>query len=334
MIDTLVLNFPGIFIPKSIYSKWDDDEHHRKGDYLYFWHGFTVYLRNRAAIQFTYYPSISDGLLKIQFSLPNAIYGNNVQMVYNIVEAIDIANSNLPNIKGIPEINLWNGLLDRVDVCYNFQVGNLIPWYVKSLQVLEYPYRRTRPYNSQGVQFQNTQAILKFYDKARERRDDKDERGAIAAKGILRMEAELHSNHVKAHFESRIGSKKPTLRDISVHWALDVTENELDELNLLGCSIGTVDTTFKVLREKYGHWEALALIGLLQTNMTYPSKELFAEDAGLHPNSIGRHLKKKFVENGIPPTLTTHSEPLPPLVVDRDYVLEQSKLPIKQKRLF
>ena len=86
----------------------------------------------------------------------------------------------------------------------------------------------------------------------------------------------------------------------SLPWAYDVIENELEELNLLGCSIGTYDLTFRKLREEWGTWEALALIGLLKTKMQYPSIELLAQDAHLHPNSIGRHIQKKFVRRGFP----------------------------------
>ncbi len=277
------------------------------------WWGCTIYLPNGASIQYTYYPFQNSGLLKIEFSLPHILYGNNIQMVYDLEGAIDTANAMMPEIAGIPRLDLWIGLLYRLDVCYNFQVGELVPWYIKALGYLEYPYRTTRPYTSQGEEYRNSLVVLRAYDKARERKDNNDLAGAIAAWGILRAEAELK----KLYLRKLTGCKKPTLRSISLPWAYDVIENELEELNLLGCSIGTYDLTFRKLREEWGTWEALALIGLLKTKMQYPSIELLAQDAHLHPNSIGRHIQKKFVEKGVPPTLTEYDEPLPPLVVDR-----------------
>jgi hypothetical protein len=227
----------------------------------------------------------------------------------------------LPFVPGIPDLDLWEGVLYRLDVCYNFQVGDLVLWYIKALQYLEYDYRRTRPYNSQGVQFENSQGVLKIYDKERERRDKHDLIGALLAHGYLRLEYEMWRKTI----QRLTGEKRPTLRNITVSLLLDVLENELRNLELLGRSIGTVNTTFKVLLEKYGKWEALALISLLTLKMEYPSLELLAGDAGLHPNSINRHIQKKFIENGLPPTLTEYSEPLPPLIIDREFVISQSR---------
>lgn len=323
MLDTIGIEFAPIKIPSDIYSKWSDETHLRKGKYTVHQYGFTKYLLNTASIRYTYFPYIKGGFLKIEFSLPRIIYGNNVQMIHDIEEEINIANSKMPKILGIPKLNLWTGILYRLDVCYNFQVSDLVSWYIKALLALEYPYRRTRPYTSQGVQYENKEVILRFYDKARERKDLGDYMGALAAHGILRMELELKRDCIKKLTQC----KRPTLRSITESWAYDVLENELEKLNLLGASIGTVDSTFRVLREKYGSWEAFAQIGLLHTKMTYPLTELLAQDANLHPNSIGRHLQKKFAKNGLPSTLTDYAEPLPPLVIYRhgDSVSEMCK---------
>jgi hypothetical protein len=312
MIDTIGLMFACVKIAYAVYSKWADEHHFTTGKgYVSHLYGFSVSLSNRASIRYTYLPYEQGGLLKIEFSLPNLIYGNNVQMIHDIKEAIDTANSKMPEIRGIPKLDLWLGKLYRLDICYNFQAGILVSWYIKALLMLEYPYRRTRPYTSQGVQYENNSVILRFYDKARERKDLNDPKGAKLALGILRVEVELK----KLYIQKLTGCKKPILRTITLLWAINVLENELRQLNMLDQPIGTVDSTFKVLQEKYGHWEALALIGLLKTKMAYPSTELLAQDAKLHKNSIGRHIQKKFAENGLPATLTEYVEPLPPLTI-------------------
>ena len=325
-MDTMGIEFAHVNIPYDIYSKWDDVKHHRNANYVVSQYGFTKYLSNTASIRYTYFPYIKGGLLKIEFSLPHIIYGNNIQMIYDIEKAIDIANSKMPKIPGVPQLNFWAGILYRLDVCFNFQVNDLVPWYIKALLALKFSYRRTRPYVGQGVQYENKKVILRIYDKARERKDMKDDKGALAAYGILRVEIELKRDYIKKLTRCR----KPTLQFITRSWVFDVIENELRQLNLLDQPIGTVDSTLKVLREKYGCWEALALIGLLQTKITYPSTELLAQDAKLHKNSIGRHLYKKFAENGIPPTLTDYVKPLPPLVINRK--IDFDKVICKEKR--
>ncbi len=320
MLDTIGVEFPGIHIDQSLYSSWDDSGRKRKGSYFVTWFGFTVTLTNLARVQYTYYPFVSNGLLKVEFSLPHVIFGNNAQMVFDIAWAINLANQLLPIIPGIPPINLWEGRIYRLDPCYNHLVGDLVPWYIKALQSLEFPNRRTMPYTSQGVQYKNGQIILKLYDKERERRDKDDLQGALAARGVLRQELELYKYALK----KLSGKKRLKLQDVTPLWILEILEKELQELDLLGRSIGTVNTTFKVLRENFGRWEALALVGLLELKKVYPSIDLLAQDAGLHPNSIGRHIQNKFVEKGLPPTLTEHFKPLPPLFIDRDYILSQS----------
>lgn len=314
MIDTIGIEFSHVRINWNIYSVWTDEKHHRTpSNFKVSQYGFTKKMKNGSSIRYTYFPNLKSGLLKLEFSLPNLIYGNNVQLIYDIEEAVDAANSLLPEIEGIPRVDLWNGTLYRLDVCYNHQVKDYVPWYIDAFKPLEYPYCRTRPYTSQGVQFQNKQFIFRFYDKARERLDLNDASGAQEARGILRMELELR----RLILRKLTKQKYPTLHCISLDWVFKVLENSLEELNLLGNSIGTVYTTLNVLREKYGSWEALALVGLTHAKRQYPTTELLAQDVGLHPNSIGRHIQKKLEENGIPPTLTENSEPLPPLTIDR-----------------
>ncbi len=314
MIDTLGVNDTHVRIPEDLYLGWPDHGSHVQGSgYTVKWWGVTKYLPNSASVKLTYFPFQSSGLLKKEFSLPSILFGNNVQLVIDLPGAIDAANSMLANMPGVPQVDLWAGRLYRLDVCYNFQVGELVPWYVKSLQGLEYDYHDTLPYTSQGVQFLNGQNALKMYDKARERQDEHDCAGAIAAKGMLRAEDELR----KAYLQKLTGCDAPTLADITLPWTYDVIEHDLKELDLLDRSIGTAVTCFRRLREQYGTWEAIAMVGLMQLKLDYPSVELLAHDAHLHPNSIGRHLQNKFAKNQIPPTFTTYSEPLPPLAIDR-----------------
>ena len=109
----------------------------------------------------------------------------------------------------------------------------------KVMQSLEYSRRRTLPYTSEGVMFKNGQKVTKFYNKEKERMYEKDFEGAQAAQGILRQETGVRKKAIK----KLVGKNEPTLRDVNVNLLIDILENDLQELGLLGHSIGIVDTT-------------------------------------------------------------------------------------------
>jgi hypothetical protein len=226
-------------------------------------------------------------------------------MLNNLEEEITQANEVLAGIPVLPSINLWNGVLNRLDVCYNHQVGDLVSYLIKSLQQLEKPHRKTKPYTSEGVEYFSKLVSTKFYNKEKESGDPK-------AHGILRQEIELKSKAIK----KLTGNKKPTLRDITKDLLYDTLENELQQLGLLGCSIGTRETTLKLLCEEYGRNEGIYYFGLLKAKTSYPSKETLATDIKLHSSTLGSKLRK-IVKAGVPLALAETYEPLPPLVIER-----------------
>jgi hypothetical protein len=312
MIDTIGVQFVNIVIPYAIYSTWDVWGG-KKGKYK--WYGFTVSIVNGATFQFTYFPSINNGLLKVAFSLPHVVLGSNVCMLYDIKNAIDLANLVIPIVSGIPPLDLWKGVLYRLDVCYNHQVGNLAPYIVQALQFLDFHRRKRISYDLESVTFSNGQRKFKAYDKEKERLKEKDIVGALAARGILRQETVFSRRAIT----KLTGKKNPTLQDITIDMLLDILEDELQELGLLGRSIGTHETTIKILREKYGPKAGMYYFGLIKAKTIYPSNQLLADDMNIHPRSLEKQLQK-IVDAGVPLTLTEHFEPLPPLTIDREMV--------------
>ena len=95
-----------------------------------------------------------------------------------------LQTQNYQIVTGIPKVNLWFGILARLDVCYNHKVGELVPYYIDALQSLEYSRRKTGPWTTEGVQYKNKQMSTKFYDKEKES-------GNSEAYGILRQETTL-----------------------------------------------------------------------------------------------------------------------------------------------
>ena len=89
------------------------------------------------------------------------------------------------------------------------------------------------------------------------------------AHGILRLEVTLR----KQAIQDRTGNKRPTLRDISPRWLIEVLEGELEKLGLLNRSIGTRDTTLKLLCEKYGALPGVYYFGLLRLYWNFHRKK-------------------------------------------------------------
>jgi hypothetical protein len=225
----------------------------------------------------------------------------------------------------LPPLDLWEGVLYRLDVYYNHQVKSLVPHFIKALFSLDYSHRKPERYTNQGVQFYSKLSTTKFYDKRKERCYKKDKLGALLAKGILRQETTLYGKKIQI----QTGKAKPTLRDITPDLLFEVLENELRKLNLLGNSIGTCETTVKILCEKYGPKAGMYYFGLLKAKLDSPSKEIIVSNSNLHPRSLDRQLNK-IVNAGIPLTLTEYLEPLPPLVIDRETDLGKQNLLVSE----
>jgi hypothetical protein len=304
MLDTIGLNFFHTQIDQNELSSWD---YHRKAS-KYAYYRKDVTLSNGAKVHLEYYPK---ELLRVEFSLPHVVFGDNTRQVYNFSSAIDDANLEFSKDSGIPKIDLWDGVLYRLDVCHNHQVDDLVPYFIRAMKYLEISRRETFPYPS-GVQFKNGQKATKFYDKEQERLANKDKIGALAARGILRQEITLRKKAIRAV----LGLKNPTLRNISLDMLLDILENDIKELGLLGNSIGTRNTAPEKLCAEYGPLAGIYYSGVLSLKIMMPTKEDICLVIQKHPRTLDRQLMK-VVEAGVPLTLTDADEPLPPLIIDR-----------------
>jgi hypothetical protein len=315
MIDTIGFLFR-IKIPKSNLDGWGYLES-RRGRGFTIQHQLVVKAKNGAPVAYTYLPYVLNGLplLKVEFSLPHLVLGSNVAMVYNIEQAINLANVLLPDVPGIPKLDLWDGVVCRLDICYNHQVGDPVPYFIQALKSLEYPRRETITYSRGGVVFKNKQVLTKFYGKEKERLEIGDEGGAELARGILREETSLGRKHIK----KLAGKKEPILRDINLDMLITVLEEDLKALNLLDVSIGTADTTLEKLIEKYGELEGAIYEAYLRKKLVIPSNEELARMLKMNPRTLERRIAK-ILEAGIPLTITKSEEPLPPLVIDRELI--------------
>jgi hypothetical protein len=243
-------------------------------------------------------------------SIPNVINGNNIEPIFDLTYINSSLNKILDSIPGVPHLDISEGVLSRIDVFYNHQRDELVPYYIKALQSLEYSHRRTMPYTRQGVQYISKQVTTKFYDKELEC-------GNSAAKGILRQETSMRKKTIKRE----IGKKNPTLFDLNVENLCEILEKDLQRLKIFNCSIGTVNTLPLRLCQEYGEYAGFYYAGLIMSNIDL-DRNCLCSISGIHPRSMNRRIKD-IVDAGIPPTITNAKEPLPPLTIDREIMMKQ-----------
>ncbi len=257
-------------------------------------------------LRFTYFPTAYDGnpMMTLETSLPKLIFGNNYRMIPSIENAIELGNPILENVPDIPKLDLAEGTLIRLDMCYNHQVGDTVEDYVKAIGNLDYPHRRTKSHRYEGVEFRAKHKTTKFYNK-------EHESGFTEAHGILRQEITLLRGK---DIQKMLGMKNPTLLDVSKDIIAEQLKEELVLLGLQGNSIATHDTALKTFCETHGDLAGLYYYALLINKMDKSRKEIVKE-TGMHPRSLDRKLQK-IIQDGIPLTLTDREEPLPPLSID------------------
>jgi hypothetical protein len=258
-----------------------------------------------AEVRCTYVPIDRSGkpILVIEFSLPNLLYGSNVNMVTDIRTAVEEANRVLLSDPKIPSIDLRHGYLLRLDCCINHQVGQFVQAYTRALSGLEYPHRKTRPYKGEGVQFKSESVNTYFYDKA-------VESGDSMAEGMLRHETSLLNARTISTFS---GKKRTTLVDISEETIVRVLQQDLKRLKINDKPIGPVDMSLQVLVDKYGEHAGVYYYGFLKAKYDLTKKGL-GRVMKCHPRSLDHRLKK-IVDAGLAPTLTETMVLLPPLTI-------------------
>jgi hypothetical protein len=270
----------------------------------------TKYIYNpildETVLRFTYLPADYQGhpMLTVEFSLPKLIFDNNYQMLQSADGAGKIANIQLAAVPHIPKLDLLEGILIRLDICYNHQVGDAVDDYLNALGKLDYPHRRTKYHNHEGVEYKAKHKTTKFYNK-------EYESGCKEAFGILRQEITMLTGKNVQEF---LHKPRPTLLDVSRDLVVAELKSDLETLGLLNNSIGNRETALQRLCDENGELAGVYYLGLLVNKMS-KSKKRIAQETKLHPRSLDRRLRK-IVDAGIPLTLTDREEPLPPLDID------------------
>lgn len=283
MIDTLILHF-FIDIPsikKSPNWLYCSGTKHRKQIFSYYTHSIR-FLQSK--INFKYFPKCRNStspLLVVEFSsIPKLLIGNNHEMILDMSLILQAATAFIQSVDCLENIDAADGLLERVDFCINFQVGDKVENYLHALSKLTCNSRkvswfvnpRKLPYaldnkvegsTCNGVLAACISKSTSWYDKYKECLNND-------AKGILRMETRVKGNRI---IGETIGVKKPILRDITLEISKKVLSDELDFLGVSGDFLSE-QNTLEELIQRFGGKEGIHLCGPLQALNLYPGKSV------------------------------------------------------------
>lgn len=303
MIDTVKLRFPIELTPEQL-MEWPDHFTHQHWRIIMHKHS-TSLVHDGTSVRATYYPPnvyYRKPSLQVEFSMTKILYGENVSEITDAAEiqaAALVANGVVASIPGMPTVDMREGVLQRIDVCHNHQVGELVQNYIKAMSDLEYPHRKTEPYYHEGVQFRSGVATTKFYDKHREcKRPD--------AKGILRQETTLRK---PSYIGRKLGIPNPTLADVSIEWAASILEDDLQSLHINQQAICNRDEAMQRLVEAYGKRKGTSLYGYLAMRQSYKPEQLdYSRRTILHKD-------KEITDAGVAIAMLDTPVPLPPLQI-------------------
>lgn len=239
----------------------------------------------------------------VELSLPKALFGNNWTMLEDLDTAVEAADCWLQSHEGMPELpSIAEMTVSRLDLCWNFDVGELLPYYIDALAKLDYARRTKARFNSQTVEFRVKAAKTKFYDKRAEAGDE-------CPPGLLRFEVTFHKARAVRH---AVGAKKPVLfGELAPPALCGIILRELDVLGVLDRPFATMDEAAARLKGQYGPGRGGYRFMVLQMFQTR-DRDQIALELGISRNVVNE-LLADVRKAGLPLALSGAETPLPPL---------------------
>jgi hypothetical protein len=310
-IDTVGISYNLPLSPEWV-ETWDDKSE-KKGRKTY---RMKLNFIGKKSILVTYHPNDLKGdpnpTLVYYFSLPNMVKNCNHNLIYDLSEAIAEANSLLNGHNKLPSVRLEEGTLYRIDLVYQYSVGNLVQDYVASIFNCHYSHRDTNPYKYRGVSFPSKHETTKFYDKEKQCHHPE-------AYGNLRHEKTIRGNSYIAKLlrknapsELRI-IKRPTIQDIDQGFKKPGLEKDLDRLGLNGTLICNRELAAEKLVQHYGRIIGEKLIGYWSMRQGCTREQLVSlYDYDMR--TVNR--KEKMIQDAGVAMISNEKVALPPLVIE------------------
>jgi len=258
-------------------------------------------------IRATYRPEsrIGPHLFLLEMSLPHVLFGNNWQLVFDIEAAITAADRIIASLEAFPPLSSVGDMtISRLDVCFNYLLGDLLPHYGNTLARLHYARRDSARFNTETVEFRAKSVKSKFYDKHRETNGE-------APAGLLRHEVTLHG---AAKVKQALGFERPvTLRDLHPHMLKKVLEDDLDRLGILNRPFRTSLNAAQALIDMYGPIGGPRRFGVLTMYQQFGPDQI-ADILGITEATVTR-LLADVRKAGMSTALTDTEIDLPPLTI-------------------
>lgn len=256
----------------------------------------------------TYRPESRQGpdQFLIEVSLPRVVFGNNWTLIPDVETATQALDEMIEALSALPPLPPSIEMpLSRLDICYNYPVGALLPYYIEALSRLDYPHRTTVRFNAQTVEYRAKCVKSKFYDKH-------IESARLAPPGLLRHEITFQRAKEIKH---ALGADHPvTLSDLTNNELLRYfLERDLERLGIRGKTFATVNTAAGRLLAEFGPNRGGYRFTVLSLYQTHERSQV-CELLNLDRNTLNR-LLAEIRKTGISLALSEDSEPLPPLEV-------------------
>jgi hypothetical protein len=258
---------------------------------------------------FDKYHKLGTDLLFIEFSLPKLLYGCNHHIIdMGWDDALDEISFQLAIIRGFPILEIRQGILFRLDICLNFQVGNNVKDYIQALHHGNYPKRemcffRNKTGGVTGVMFKTGSSgiSITFYDKGKECKHNE-------ADGVLRAEVSMRK---KARIEEKLRKTNITLQDITREDLISIILFDLQILSLdkpIICDRLEIEAR---LSKIYKPQRVRTLLGFLMELRTKTEEQI--REGGTGRSTISRY-KKWLREANISSISYDGKKSLPPLI--------------------
>jgi hypothetical protein len=315
LFDTVIVGFHLSPTSQQL-EEWDRVKIRQKHYMTYSSHyKYETWLRfNKGNIHVVYYPQDEHNeakpLLLFEMSLPKLVYGDNIHMIFDPGLAIEKANQIIRQHSYMPIVDLNQGILYRIDLCFNILLGDSILEWIQQLLKLEYPRRKTKPYYpSEGVQYYSRRATLSFYGKEAESKNPD-------AHGILRMEASWRG---KNRIEELVGKSDVMIAEFNSELAVSLLIAELAKLGIKDRAPVDSHATLRILVKKYGSEQGVRLYGFMNAIQIASSSEMKA--IGMTKQTISRN-RKQIRDAGLSMCIAENDYALPKLVINPRSTLE------------
>lgn len=213
--------------------------------------------------------------MTVEVSIPKFLFGHNVRMVsdMDISRFFQRLNDYLRNkFYAYPKHESYYWKIQRMDVCWNFQVGEAVRDYIQAFSHIHIPRYSTCVYgDGETVVWQNRSKRMSFYDKQQEIKAHKGSPEVIEQSlGILRFEANITDKNLVRYSQNRWAGEL-----IKESVAKDMIFKHLHRLGIDNhLTVSNRREVATRLISEYGESKAWQLLGFIEYKMLFGDQSI------------------------------------------------------------